>query len=132
VSWLVTTVLSFAIGYVLVDALICAVVLLRGRDLEWDLSVPRSVFLAVLAVVLSETVFLVVVAAYVVLWWPALAVFPALGACWVGVDLLGLMTAVRGGNASRVTVTSPLTVALGISLAACLIAVQITIAGLRT
>jgi hypothetical protein len=130
VSWLVTAVLSVAIGYVLVDALICAVVLARGRDLAWDLSVPHPVFLVVLAVVASEVAFLLVVTVWTVTRWPALAVFPMLGACWVGADLPVLMAG-RGRDASRVKVTSPLTVALGLSLAASLIVVQFLVGGLR-
>lgn len=131
-SWLVSYALSIAIGYVVVDVLLGTVVLARGRDLEWDLVVPRPVALVIAALVLSEAVLLLVAAVVVATRWPALAVFPVLGACWVGADVPALVPATaRGRDAYRVRTTSPLMVVLGTCLAACLFAVGLVVARLR-
>lgn len=111
-----TYVLSTGIGYVGVDALIYALALLLPRGCRTTLRLGRCQARVVLSLVAIQSALLLTSAVYVAARWPVLAVFPALGACWVGADAPALLAAARGGGCQRESDSSPVLVFGGVAL----------------
>lgn len=109
-------VLFTGIGYVGVDVLFYAVVLLLDRDVQASFHLGRTLASAVFVSVVLQAGLLLISAVYVAVRWPALAVFPALGACWVGADAPALLAAARGGDCQRESDSSPVLVFGGVAL----------------
>jgi hypothetical protein len=105
VSWLDFAALTSGIGYVGVDVLANAVVLVLRRDVFVNVVLGRR-GAAVLAVAIALLMVLLVAATVEAsVRWPALAVFPMLGALWVGADLLPVLQITFGNSESYRTRT---------------------------
>lgn len=84
-------VLDLGIGYVLTDGVIASAAYVLRCDVRLTIELPAWLVWALTAIVVGESLALLGTSVYVAARWPALAVFPALGALWIGVDAAFLM-----------------------------------------
>lgn len=113
-SEMLTLVVSYAISYVLVDVLMYLVTLAARRTIGLTLEVPAWVIWGVLVATALETALLLVTTVVVAVRWPALAVFPALAACWIGADVGALLSTVRAGDGRYRPLRSSTALATGV------------------
>lgn len=125
-SDLVTGVLGFGVGYLVVDVFLYAAVLVSGGGFSRSFEVRRRSAAVLLSLVVLETALLLVSTVYVAVRWPALAAFPALGACWIGADAPALFVLTRGRDSERGRHATPALVFGGVALVLGMLATFVT------